>query len=336
MELRNIMWERELSQLTVNLPLIQQLHHYQVMLRIMLTHLFILHTLPTSLHMIFTQIWLWFLRVLICIIFFDLYLCTEVFHWMMLSCAHPFWTLHLLWMRNNRLTGSVLHNQHAMSFKKSLNGSTNINTWWRRTPFCFSPLRSFLTSLVNLPSIILHVYLYPQMHPLLITQRTHRMLVHHLIMERINYSLKIHLILHLSFPKTQRMSLFTFHLPLYVIHPTMRMSTNILDFMILVIVISSPHHMVMMLIHSFLIYLIHWSTKIHLSTKSKPHRPSRHLSLSWWLCQALIVLRLVSLPIWKLFKHSRLLITHLYALKINPTLMFYFLHSNYTIHLLIH
>jgi len=54
MELRNLMWKWALSQLTVCLPLIQQLHHYLVMLRIMLTLLFILHTLPTSLHSLFT------------------------------------------------------------------------------------------------------------------------------------------------------------------------------------------------------------------------------------------------------------------------------------------
>ena len=39
------------------------------------------------------------------------------------------------------------------------------------------------------------------------------MLVHHSTTERISYSIKIHLILHLSFSETQRMSSFTFHLP---------------------------------------------------------------------------------------------------------------------------
>lgn len=53
--------------------------------------------------------------------------------------------------------------------------------------------------------------------------------------------------------------------------------------------------------------------------QQKPRRMSRHFSLSWCFCQALIVLRLVSLPIRKLFEHQRLLITHLYALKINHT-----------------
>jgi len=48
-----------------------------------------------------------------------------------------------------------------------------------------------------------------------------------------------------------------FHLPLCVIHPIMRMPTNILNFLILVVVISSPHHLIMMLIHSLLIYLSH-------------------------------------------------------------------------------
>lgn len=49
MELCNLMWEQALSQLTIHLPLIQQLHHCPVMLGIMLN----LHTLPTSLHSIF-------------------------------------------------------------------------------------------------------------------------------------------------------------------------------------------------------------------------------------------------------------------------------------------
>jgi len=53
MELRNLMWEQALSQWTIHLPLIQQFHHHPVMLRIMFTHLFNLHTLPTSLHTIF-------------------------------------------------------------------------------------------------------------------------------------------------------------------------------------------------------------------------------------------------------------------------------------------
>jgi len=170
--------------------------------------------------------------------------------------------------------------------------------------------------------MILHVYIHPWMHPLLITRWTHRMLVHHSTIERINYLLKIHLILHLSFPETKTMSMFSFHLPLCVIHQTMTMPNNILNFIISVVVISSPHHPIMMLIHLLLIHLSHWSMKIHLSTKSKPHRLSRNFSWSRWLCQALAILRMVSLPIRKFFKHSRLLITHMYAFKINLTLRF--------------
>ena len=50
-----------------------------------------------------------------------------------------------------------------------------------------SPLRSFLTSLVNLPSMIFHLYLHAWMHPFLITHMTHHMLVHNSTMERISY-----------------------------------------------------------------------------------------------------------------------------------------------------
>ena len=155
-------------------------------------------------------------------------------------------------------------------------------------------------------------------------------------MERDNNLLRIHLIFHLLFPKMHRMNIFSSHLPLCMIHQIMRMPTNIQNFLILVFMISLPHNLIMMLIHSLLIRLNHYSTMIHLSTKSKPRRLSRHFSLSWWLCRAFTVLRLVSLLIRKFFKHSRLLITHLYALKINLTLRFYFLHSNYMIPTLMH
>lgn len=90
MELLNLMWQHELSQLNIFLPLIQQLNHYPVMLRIILTHLFILHTLWASLHSIFSQIWLWALRVLICILFYDLRFFTQVFLQMIFSCFHLF------------------------------------------------------------------------------------------------------------------------------------------------------------------------------------------------------------------------------------------------------
>ena len=113
MELPNLMWMRSLSRLTICLPLIQQLHHCLVMLKIMLTHLFIFRIHSTLLHSIFTQIWLWVLQVLICILFYDLYICTLVFLHMMLSCVCPFWTLYSFWMRNNPSTELVLHNQHA-------------------------------------------------------------------------------------------------------------------------------------------------------------------------------------------------------------------------------
>ena len=118
----------------------------------------------------------------------------------------------------------VLHNQHVFSFMKSMTRILSINTRRRMTPFCSSPLHYFLTSLVNLPSMISHVYLHLQMHLLLIKSVTHQMLVHHSTMERINYSLKIHLTFHLPFPKTQRVNSSTSHLPLYLIHQIMRTS----------------------------------------------------------------------------------------------------------------
>ena len=98
--------------------------------------------------------------------------------------------------------------------------------------------------------------------------------------ERTNHSLKIHLIFHLLFPETQRVNVLPSHPPLCVIHRIMRMPTNILTFLILVVVISSPHHPITMLIHSLLICLSHWSTKFHRLTKSKPHILSRNFSLS--------------------------------------------------------
>jgi len=51
-------------------------------------------------------------------------------------------------------------------------------------------------------------------------------------MEMISYSLKSHLILHLSFLEIKRMSSFTFHLPLCLIHMIMRMQKNSLIFLL--------------------------------------------------------------------------------------------------------
>ena len=73
-----------------------------------------------------------------------------------------------------------------------------------------------------------------------------------------------------------------------------------------------------------------------LMMKLKHPRLSTHFSLSCWLCQALTLLGLVSLPIMKLFNHPRLLITHMYELKIHLTHILHFLHSNCTIPLLTH
>jgi len=70
--------------------------------------------------------------------------------------------------------------------------------------------------------------------------------------------------------------------------------------------------------------------------KLRHPRLLRHISPSWWLCEALILLRSISLLIMKLFNQPRLLITHLYALNIHLTHRSHFLHSNYTIPLFMH
>lgn len=70
--------------------------------------------------------------------------------------------------------------------------------------------------------------------------------------------------------------------------------------------------------------------------KLRHPRLSRNFSLRWWLSQVLALLGLVSLPIMKLFNPPRLLITHLYALKIHLTHRSHFLHSNCTIPLVMH
>lgn len=147
-------------------------------------------------------------------------------------------------------------------------------------PFPSVPPPFFPDLLGFLPSLIFHVYLHPWKYPLLIIHKTHRMLVHNLTMERTDHYLNIHLIIHLSFLEIKRMNILASHLPLCAIHRIMRMTTNILHFMILVVVISSPNHLITMLIQSLLIHLRHRSTMIHLSTKMKPPRLLRHFRLS--------------------------------------------------------
>ena len=90
MELRNLRWIRSLSQVIFLHPLIKQLHHHRVMREIRHTHLFSYHILPTSLHLIFGQIWLWLHRVVICILYHNLHLHTRMILEMILSCVLPF------------------------------------------------------------------------------------------------------------------------------------------------------------------------------------------------------------------------------------------------------
>jgi len=162
------------------------------------------------------------------------------------------------------------------------------------------------------------------------------MLVHYLKIESISYSLKIHLIFHMSFLETQRMSLFDFHIPLYLIHLIMRMSMNSLIFLVVAVVIHLFPYLIKIMNLSQLIFLSLWFMMIYLMMKLKHPRLLRHFSLSWWLCQALTLFGLVSLLIMKLFNHPRLLVTHLYTLKIYLTHRSHLLHSNCTIPSLMH
>lgn len=170
----------------------------------------------------------------------------------------------------------------------------------------------------------------------LIFQRTRWMSICHYMAERTYLLLKISAICHLSFLKTKRLNILDSHLPLNMIIQIMRMLTKIVNFFILVVMISLLLHPIAMFIHSLLICLSHRSMMIYLSKMSKPRILSRHLRLTWWLCQALAIPRLVFLLIRMLFKHKRLLITLFFSFKINLTLRFHFLHSNYMIPLLMH
>lgn len=128
-----------------------------------------------------------------------------------------------------------------------------------------------------------------------------------------------------------RVNILASNLPLCMIHQIMRMPKNILNFLIMVVMISILIQLITMLIHSLLICLSHFSLMIYLLKKWKPRRLSKHFSLRLWLSQALTVLRLVPLLIRKFEKLLRLLITHLYALNINPIHKFRFLHRNHMI-----
>jgi len=82
------------------------------------------------------------------------------------------------------------------------------------------------------------------------------------------------------FVETQRVNILDSHLPLSVIPKIMRMLTNILNFLIMVIMISVLLHLIMMSIHFLLICQRHCYLIIYLSTKCKPCRLSRYFSLS--------------------------------------------------------
>jgi len=147
-------------------------------------------------------------------------------------------------------------------------------------PFHLCLILSILTSLVILPILISPVKTHLQIFLLPIIHRTHKMLAFHYIGERTHIPLKIHPIPHMSFLKTNRVNILASNLPVYVIHQIMTALTNIPNFLIMVFVISMILHLIMMLIHSFLIFLNHSFPTIYLLTKWKPCRPSMQSSLS--------------------------------------------------------
>lgn len=95
-------------------------------------------------------------------------------------------------------------------------------------------------------------------------------------------------------------------------------------------------HLIMILIHSLSIFLSHWPLTINILMKWKPLKLSRHFSVSRWLCQVLATLSLVPLLIRKQLNHPRLLITLLFALKMNLIYSFHILHQNHMILSLMH
>lgn len=135
-------------------------------------------------------------------LYLNLHMSTKMILQMILSCVIPFQTLQLLWTRIKPSIELVFHNQHDFSFMKSMTGSLSVNIEKMMIPFCLSPLHSFLTSLVNLPSIVSHAYLHPRIHPLFIIYSKTPYLSPSYDNERIYYSLKIHLNFHLIFLET--------------------------------------------------------------------------------------------------------------------------------------
>lgn len=173
-----------------------------------------------------------------------------------------------------------------------------------------------------LPFLFFLVKMHPQMFLLPIVHRTHRMSVRHLIMERTNISFWIHWICHLFFLEIQGVKNSVSHQPLYMIRQVMRMQMYIFIFLIVVVMISSLVHSNMMLIHLFFIFLSHRSLMKHMLAKWKPLKLSRHFFLA---NEALAALRMITLLIINLLKHPRLLITLLFALKVNLIYIFHIL-----------
>lgn len=124
--------------------------------------------------------------------------------------------------------------------------------------------------------------------------------------------------------------------PLYMIVQIMRILMNNFNFLIIAVVVSLLLHSITVLIHLLLIFLSHQSLMVYPLTKWKHLKILRHFIPSQWLCQILIVLMSVLLSIKNLLRQLRLLITLLFALKINLVYRFHILDVNHMIISLIH
>ena len=175
------------------------------------------------------------------------------------------------------------------------------------------------------------------MLPLPIIHRTHVMLFFHPDVERMNLLLLIFLISHIIFLNTLSVKFIVFHLPLFVIHQIMRMPLYvILNFLIMVVVTSSLIHLVTIQIFLLLIFPNYRSVMIYLLMSWNILKMLSHFSPIWWLCQVLVVLRLVLLSIRIVLNLLRLLITLSHILKINLCYNFCILHLYHMIVLLSH
>lgn len=215
------------------------------------------------------QIWLTSLLVVAWIHSHNLHRRILLILWIVLSCDLPFHTPHLLRMRIKLSTRLVLCSQTMPSFMMSVCGNLNKNPQWRMTPFQPCLIRFILTSLVILPFFISPMKTHFCMFLLPNGHRTRQMSVCHYSAKRPHLPLKSYPIFHLSFLKTRSVNILVSRLPHCMIHQIIRMLTNILNFLILVVMISLLLHLITMLIHSFLICLRHWSMIVENRNKNR-------------------------------------------------------------------